>query len=91
MYIPPEIAAKVRAVIASINMTFQKGLAKGVKIDFGTDAGVYPHGLNAEEFVLMMKLGMRPIDALKAATSSDADFWTCPIAWERWKMANWPT
>jgi imidazolonepropionase-like amidohydrolase len=71
-YMPPEIAAKARAAIASIQATFQKGLAKGVKIGFGTDAGVYPHGLNAVEFGLMVKLGMKPIDALKTATSVDA-------------------
>jgi imidazolonepropionase-like amidohydrolase len=72
-YMPPEIAAKTRAAIASIQATFQKGLAKGIKIGFGTDAGVYPHGLNAVEFTLMVKFGMKPIDALKTATSVDAD------------------
>jgi len=72
-YMPPEIAAKARAAIASIQATFQKGLAKGVKIGFGTDAAVYPHGLNAVEFGLMVKFGMKPIDALKTATSVDAD------------------
>ncbi len=72
-YMPPEIAAKARAAIAAINATFRKGLEKGVKIGFGTDAGVYPHGLNAVEFGLMVNLGMKPIDALKTATSVDAD------------------
>jgi imidazolonepropionase-like amidohydrolase len=72
-YMPPEIAAKARAAIASINAVFQKGLAKGVKIGFGTDAAVYPHGMNATEFGLMVELGMKPIDALKTATSVDAE------------------
>jgi imidazolonepropionase-like amidohydrolase len=72
-YMPPEIAAKARAAIAGIDAAFQKGLAKGVKIGFGTDAGVYPHGMNAVEFGLMAALGMKPIDALKTATSVDAD------------------
>lgn len=72
-YMPPEIGAKARAAIAAINATFRKGLDKGVKIGFGTDAGVYPHGMNAVEFGLMVKLGMKPIDALKTATSVDAD------------------
>ncbi len=72
-YMPPEIVAKSRAAIAGIQATFQKGLAKGVKIGFGTDAGVYPHGMNAVEFGLMVKFGMPPIDALKTATSVDAD------------------
>jgi imidazolonepropionase-like amidohydrolase len=70
---PPEIVAKARAAIASINATFQKGLAKGVKIGFGTDAAVYPHGMNATEFGLMVGLGMKPADALKTATSVDAE------------------
>src|SRR5882724_8855245 len=72
-YMPPEIAAKARAAIASIDAAFQKGLAKGVKIGFGTDAAVYPHGMNATEFGLMVKLGMRPFEALKTATSVDAE------------------
>jgi len=72
-YMPPEIVVKARAAIASINATFKKGLAKGVKIGFGTDASVYPHGRNATEFGLMVSLGMKPIEALKAATSVDAD------------------
>lgn len=72
-YFPPEIAAKARAAIRSVNVTFQNALAKGVKIGLGTDAAVYPHGRNAHEFVLMANLGMKPIDALKAGTSSDAE------------------
>jgi imidazolonepropionase-like amidohydrolase len=51
---------------------FRKALAKGVNIGFGTDAAVYPHGRNAQEFVLMVRDGMKPIDALKTATSADA-------------------
>lgn len=73
IYYPPPIAAKARAAIRSINLTFQKALAKGVKIGLGTDAAVYPHGRNAHEFVLMAGLGMKPIDALKAGTSMDAE------------------
>jgi imidazolonepropionase-like amidohydrolase len=44
-----------------------------VKISFGTDAAVFPHGLNAKEFKLMVDLGMTPIDALRSATSIDAE------------------
>ena len=72
-YMPPEIVTKARTAIAAIQATFRKGLEKGVKIGFGTDAGVYPHGLNAVEFGLMVNLGMKPADALKTATSVDAD------------------
>src|SRR3984957_6537962 len=73
VYMPPEIAAKVSTAVAAIDATFRKALAQGVRIGLGTDAGVYPHGRNAGEFVLMVKLGMPPIDALKAGTSVDAE------------------
>src|SRR5579863_2984467 len=71
--VPPAIAVKAHLAIASVHLTFQRALAKGVKIGLGTDAAVYPHGRNAEEFHQMVDLGMKPIDALKAGTSSDAD------------------
>lgn len=73
VYMPPAIAAKARAAIAAVHATFQKALAKGVKIGLGTDAAVYPHGRNAEEFHQMADLGMKPVDALKAGTSRDAE------------------
>ena len=73
VYVPPAIAAKARAAMAAIHSTFQRAMAKGIKIGLGTDAGVYPHGRNAEEFHQMVDLGMKPIDALKAGTSADAD------------------
>ena len=73
VYVPPGIALKAHLAIASLHSTFQNALAKGVKIGLGTDAAVYPHGRNAEEFHQMVDLGMKPIDALKAGTSSDAD------------------
>jgi imidazolonepropionase-like amidohydrolase len=71
--IPPAIKVKAEDAIAHVHQTFQKALAKGVKIALGTDAAVYPHGRNAEEFHQMTDLGMKPIDALKAGTSNDAD------------------
>jgi imidazolonepropionase-like amidohydrolase len=72
IYLPPAIAVKARMAIAQIRLTFQKALAKGVNIGLGTDAAVYPHGRNPEEFHQMVDLGMKPIDALKAGTSADA-------------------
>ncbi len=71
--IPPAIKVKAEDAIAHIHATFQKAIAKGIKIGLGTDAAVYPHGRNAEEFQQMVDLGMKPIDALKAGTSNDAD------------------
>ena len=73
MYLPPAIAAKTRAALAARSEMFQHALAKGVKIGFGTDAAVYPHGHNAEEFHLMTGLGMKAIDALRSAVSADAE------------------
>jgi imidazolonepropionase-like amidohydrolase len=73
IYIPPAILAKAKTAIASIHQTFQRALAKGVKIGLGTDAAVYPHGRNVEEFHQMTDLGMKTIDALKAGTSMDAE------------------
>ena len=73
VYFPPKIAAKARDAIAFIQSMFKRALAKGVRIGLGTDAAVYPHGLNAGEFHLMVDLGMKPVDALKAGASSDAE------------------
>jgi imidazolonepropionase-like amidohydrolase len=70
---PPAIRVKAEAAIASIHKTFSRAVVLGVKIGLGTDAAVYPHGRNAEEFHQMVDLGMKPIDALKAGTSNDAD------------------
>ena len=52
---------------------FRNAVKMGIKISFGTDAAVYPHGQNAKEFKLMVDLGMTPIDALKSAMANDAD------------------
>ena len=71
--IPPAIKVKAEAAIAAVHQTFQRAIARGVKIGLGTDAAVYPHGRNSEEFHQMVDLGMKPIDALKAGTSNDAD------------------
>jgi imidazolonepropionase-like amidohydrolase len=68
----PAVQAKARTAIAAAEATFRRALARGVKIGLGTDAGVYPHGRNAEELTLMVRFGMSPIGALKAATSVDA-------------------
>ena len=62
--VPPVIADKARNAIEHVRATVKKALAKGVKIGFGTDAAVYPHGRNAEEFNQLVSLGMKPADAL---------------------------
>jgi imidazolonepropionase-like amidohydrolase len=73
VYLPPAIVAKTRAALAARSQMFQHALAKGVKIGFGTDAAVYQHGRNAEEFHLMVDLGMKPMDALRSAALADAE------------------
>jgi imidazolonepropionase-like amidohydrolase len=64
---PPAIAAKAKAALAARSDMFHRALKSGVKIAFGTDSAVSPHGINAQEFGLMVGLGMSPTAALKAA------------------------
>jgi imidazolonepropionase-like amidohydrolase len=73
LVLSPAVTAKARAAASAVGETFHRAVEMGVKIGFGTDAGVYPHGMNAMEFQLMVEHGMKPIAALKAATSADAD------------------
>src|SRR5213596_939489 len=70
---PPALQAKAKAAAAARSEMFRNAVKMGVKISFGTDAAVFPHGQNAKEFKLMVDLGMTPIDALKSATAIDAE------------------
>ena len=67
---PPEIAAKAKAALESRSIAFRNALRMGVKIAFGTDSAVSPHGRNAEEFALLVEHGMSPAAALRTATSA---------------------
>ena len=67
---PPEIAAKAKAALESRSAAFRNALRMGVKIAFGTDSAVGPHGRNAEEFALLVEHGMTPAAALRTATSA---------------------
>jgi imidazolonepropionase-like amidohydrolase len=69
----PRVVRKAQRALDSIDVTVRRAIAMGVRIAFGTDAGVYPHGRNAEEFRQLVDRGMKPIAALKAATSVNAD------------------
>jgi imidazolonepropionase-like amidohydrolase len=69
---PPEIAAKAKAALTARSAAFQRALKAGVKIAFGTDSAVSPHGLNAQEFGLLVSLGMTPAAALRTAGTSAA-------------------
>jgi imidazolonepropionase-like amidohydrolase len=64
---PPEIAAKAKAAGEAIQATIRRAVQQGVKIAFGTDAGVGPHGSNAKEFSLLVEAGMTPAAALRTA------------------------
>jgi imidazolonepropionase-like amidohydrolase len=70
---PPALQAKAKAAGAARSEMFRNAVKLGVKISFGTDAAVFPHGQNAKEFKLMVDLGLPAIDALKTATGNAAD------------------
>lgn len=72
-YFPPQVAAKAVAIGSQILGTAGRAYKAGVKIAFGTDAGVYPHGQNAHEFELMVEAGMPPIFTIEAATMRAAE------------------
>jgi imidazolonepropionase-like amidohydrolase len=67
---PPEIAAKAKAALEGRSASFKKALALGVKIAFGTDTGVSPHGKNAEEYALLVEHGMSAGAALLTGPSA---------------------
>src|SRR6266704_2439369 len=60
---PPALQAKAKAAAAARSDMFRNAVKIGVKISFGTDAAVFPHGQNAKEFKVMVDLGMTPNDA----------------------------
>ncbi len=71
-YFPPQVAAKALAIGPVLQATAGRAYKAHVKIAFGTDAAVYPHGENAHEFELMVGAGIPPMYALQAATINAA-------------------
>ena len=69
----PPLMAKAREVIPAARKNIAHAFTSGVKVAFGTDAAVYPHGLNGREFAVMVKLGLTPLQAIQAATVNAAD------------------
>jgi len=80
----------------------KKAFEAGVKIGFGTDAAVYPHGLNAHEFAVYVKLGMTPLQAIQTATITTPTCSAGPTrsgrlsrgsgpTWLRWMAIRWQT
>ena len=72
-YYPEMVAAKAKVIGAQIKFTFAKAYKAGVRIAFGTDAGVFKHGENWREFGYMINAGMPAMQAIKAATISAAE------------------
>jgi imidazolonepropionase-like amidohydrolase len=70
---PPDLIAKGKDVMPAARKNVARAFAAGVKVGFGTDAAVYPHGMNAHEFAVMVKLGLTPLQAIQSATINDAD------------------
>jgi imidazolonepropionase-like amidohydrolase len=71
--LPQENVEKEKMVGRLQRESFERAVKAGVKMAFGTDAGVYPHGDNAKQFFYMVKFGMTPAQAIRAATSNAAD------------------
>lgn len=69
----PESLDKERQVGARQRESFRRAVRAGARIAFGTDAGVYPHGQNARQFAYMVRYGMTPMQAIRAATTNAAD------------------
>jgi len=67
-YYPDLVTPKAKAIGPKLQDTFEKAYKKGVKIAFGTDAGVFKHGLNAKEFGYMVEVGMPAMEAIQSAT-----------------------
>jgi imidazolonepropionase-like amidohydrolase len=71
--LPPQLLIKAREVIPAARKNIAHAFSSGVKVAFGTDAAVYPHGMNAHEFAVMVRLGLTPLQAIQAATINAAD------------------
>ncbi|MCI0436362.1 MAG: amidohydrolase family protein [Gemmatimonadetes bacterium] len=71
--LPAIMRRKAETVLPLMRESLRKAVAAGVRIGFGTDAGVFPHGENAKEFAVYVRLGMSPLEALRTATLHAAE------------------
>jgi imidazolonepropionase-like amidohydrolase len=71
--VPAFMVEKAKVVMPAARENIARAFQAGVKVAFGTDAAVYPHGLNAREFAVMVKLGLTPMQAIQSATVNAAD------------------
>lgn len=66
--LPPQIIAKAKEVMPAMKKNLTHAIQQGVPVAFGTDAAVYPHGLNAREFAVLVRMGLTPIQAIQTST-----------------------
>ncbi|MDQ2767765.1 MAG: amidohydrolase family protein [Gemmatimonadota bacterium] len=71
--LPDKMIEKERLLRKAQNVNWRRAIAAGVKMAFGTDAGVYPHGTNAKQFKYLLELGLTPLQTIQMATSNAAD------------------
>jgi imidazolonepropionase-like amidohydrolase len=71
--VPEFMVEKAKVVMPAARQNIGRAFKAGVKVAFGTDAAVYPHGLNAHEFAVMVRLGLTPMQSIQAATVNAAD------------------
>lgn len=76
--VPPAIAAKMNHLKPLQVESFRRSLRYGLRIAFGTDAGVFPHGENAREFAAQVALGQTPLEAIRSATVVNAELFDTP-------------
>jgi len=76
--LPPLLAEKQRKLGPLAQESFKRALKNGLKIAFGTDAGVFPHGDNAKEFAVRVRLGETPLHAIRSATVVNAELFGTP-------------
>jgi len=70
---PEQLLEKERQIAQTQRENFQRAVKAGVKVAYGTDAGVYPHGWNARQFAHMVRWGLTPLQAIQSATIHAAD------------------
>jgi imidazolonepropionase-like amidohydrolase len=73
LHVPPFIMEKARQVMPVAEKNIARAVKAGVKIAFGSDAAVYPHGLNGRQFAVYVRIGMTPAQAIQSATWNAAD------------------
>lgn len=77
--VPEYMVEKAKVVMPAARQNVGRAMRAGVRIAFGTDAAVYPHGLNAREFAVYVRLGMTPMEAIQSATANAAEL----LGWEK--------